>query len=530
MDVKAQRDQFLAFAFAAADLLVEVDRAGRIRFAVGASSLLGADEAGALAGLPLKSLLAHGEGAGLQRFLGLIAPARRMGPLRVETAGGDRVAISGWAAPDRRDRLALAIRRDDAPASAAGLARSPATGLVTHEAFEPAAAAALRRLRDEGREAQLTLLTLTKQNELLDRVGPARGESLLSRLGDILRAHAVDDAASEVGEGRYSLIHEAAVDAAAVEQSLMEAARAVDPAGEGVSVKRSTLTVEGDLTPEEAARAVMFALNAFAEGQTSPEGFCGLSDALEAMASAAGARILDLRREIADKRVAFVAQPIVALATRKVSHYEVLARFADGRSPLETVCFAEKTGVVAELDMAALEAAFAALKDAKDGGLSLAVNLSGASIANPAFITRILRRLLDFRAPRTALSFEITESAEIVDLKAADEAIQKLRKLGHRVFLDDFGAGAASFPYLRALAIDGVKIDGAYVARALSSRRDALLLKAMAGLCRDLGAATAAEMVETEAQAAHLASLGVEFGQGFLFGRPEPIGALRQAA
>src|SRR3546814_16277744 len=88
--------------------------------------------------------------------------------------------------------------------------------------------------------------------------------------------------------------------------------------------------------------------------------------------------------------------------------------------------------------------------------------------------------------------------------------------------LDDFGAGAASFQYLRALDVDYVKIDGTYTRRLLSSERDSLLLRKLCDLCADLKIETIAEMVELEDPVDKLRSLGVKMGQGYLLGRPAP--------
>ena len=147
--------------------------------------------------------------------------------------------------------------------------------------------------------------------------------------------------------------------------------------------------------------------------------------------------------------------------------------------------------------------------------------LSGRSLGSDAFIGA-LQGLLRSRSDQSRLLFEITETMEIADLPRAERIIQDFRRAGHKVCLDDFGAGAASFPYLQAFTIDFVKIDGAYIGRMLETVRDHAILKAMVGLCRNLSIATIAERIETEAQAERLARLGVRYGQGFLFGRPAP--------
>ena len=87
--------------------------------------------------------------------------------------------------------------------------------------------------------------------------------------------------------------------------------------------------------------------------------------------------------------------------------------------------------------------------------------------------------------------------------------------------MDDFGAGASGFQYLKAIEADYVKIDGMYIRDALGSRNGRAFLKSMAELCRDLGIKTVGECVEDTAQAEFLKKIGVDYGQGYLFGRPE---------
>ena len=107
--------------------------------------------------------------------------------------------------------------------------------------------------------------------------------------------------------------------------------------------------------------------------------------------------------------------------------------------------------------------------------------------------------------------------------------IQSLRAASHVVCLDDFGAGAAAFQYLRALEVDVVKIDGVYVREALTKPRGKAFLKAMVGLCRDLDIAVVAEMVEDEKTVTFVRECGVQFAQGHLFGAPVLTTELPQA-
>jgi EAL domain-containing protein (putative c-di-GMP-specific phosphodiesterase class I) len=119
------------------------------------------------------------------------------------------------------------------------------------------------------------------------------------------------------------------------------------------------------------------------------------------------------------------------------------------------------------------------------------------------------------------LSFEITETSQFADLTAGDRQIQRLRRLGFKVALDDLGAGAASLAYLRALKVDSVKIDGDYIRRLPDDPRNDAVLRHLVGLCRELGLTTIAEMVETEEVETRLKALGVDQAQGWYYGKAE---------
>jgi EAL domain-containing protein (putative c-di-GMP-specific phosphodiesterase class I) len=138
-----------------------------------------------------------------------------------------------------------------------------------------------------------------------------------------------------------------------------------------------------------------------------------------------------------------------------------------------------------------------------------------------SFVAALHDLLKSYPAIRSRLIFEITESARVADLELADRFIQGLRGEGHKVCLDDFGAGAAAFQYLRALEVDIVKIDGQYLRGAVEGGKSRAFLKAMAGLCRDLEIEMIAEMVEDRRYLPLLEDCGIRYAQGYLFGRPE---------
>ena len=101
--------------------------------------------------------------------------------------------------------------------------------------------------------------------------------------------------------------------------------------------------------------------------------------------------------------------------------------------------------------------------------------------------------------------------------------VEALRERGLPLCIDDFGAGAAAFRYLRAFRVDYVKIDGLYVMAAARGDQDRAIVAGMVDLARTVGARVVAERIETEAEAALMRELGVDYGQGWLYGKPGPL-------
>jgi len=119
--------------------------------------------------------------------------------------------------------------------------------------------------------------------------------------------------------------------------------------------------------------------------------------------------------------------------------------------------------------------------------------------------------------------FEITETAAIANIAKAREFSDELARLGCRFALDDFGAGFGSFYYLKHVHFDILKIDGEFVRDACSTRTDRLIIKAVVAIARGLGKQTVAEHVGDDATVALLRELGVDYGQGYFLGEPQPL-------
>jgi len=219
--------------------------------------------------------------------------------------------------------------------------------------------------------------------------------------------------------------------------------------------------------------------------------------------------------------------PICDLRLERVHHFEALTRPRDARpgtSPYHLFSLAEEVGIVHELDMAVVETTIQTMNNlVRERGLmpAVAVNLSGLSLSNPQFVDELIKLLKRSGLPPRRLMFELTESVKIHQLSQVNAVIQDLRRLGYRFCLDDFGSGAASFDYLNGLDVDIVKFDGPVVKRACSSQKGSDLLSSMAKMCASMGIRTTAEMVEDKRMAGRVYQCGVDFGQGYYFGKPD---------
>lgn len=529
-DINRSRDLYVAFAFAAADLLIEVEADGRIGFAVGAAMALAGRPARLLAGLHLAELFIPEDAERVARVLLRIDRGDRVRHLLLHTPSTDAghagkpVALSGYRHPQRPHASLIALSHAsamDTPAEA----HDPISGLLDKGGFTDLA----RRMLSESSAVeadeayQLTMLEVPQVEKVRAEAGPLAADEFIAELGDRLRACSVGgDAAGELGENRYGLIHAPNVTSEAIENTIGELLRAfLPPPPDHQSVQSTSMALDGTgISSEEAANALIYSLNAFSHSGAMT--LDGLTSELKPRLSETVAQMREIKNVIDTGGFDLVFQPVVDLWTGVVHHFECLVRFPGRESPFETVTFAENVGMVGGLDLAILRRAVEFMRSAmgRHEALRFAVNLSGRSLSHMATARRLLEIVRDATDLRGRLLFELTESAEVEDLPAVNGVLQMLRRQGFPVCLDDFGAGAAAFHYLRALQVDHVKIDGSYIREISTTGQSTPFLRAIAGLCRELKVGTIAEFVENTETTNLLKLLKVRFGQGYHFGKP----------
>jgi PAS domain S-box-containing protein len=230
-------------------------------------------------------------------------------------------------------------------------------------------------------------------------------------------------------------------------------------------------------------------------------------------------------------RFTLFSQPILELQTNSVTRHELLLRVldeADGpQSPIQVLDTAERLDAVFDIDLWVVERALQLAGARTD--LCLQVNLSGRSVGDPRLTAEVERLIDRYGVNPDRITFEITETALIGNLSEARRFTDRVRDLGCQLALDDFGSGYASFRYLRLFPIDLVKIDGEYVVDLARNPQDQVLVRALVQVCQAYGIQTVAEFVQDEATLRLLREIGVDYAQGYLIGRPEPVDGLLDA-
>ncbi len=152
-----------------------------------------------------------------------------------------------------------------------------------------------------------------------------------------------------------------------------------------------------------------------------------------------------------------------------------------------------------------------------------AINLSGQSIASQDLLNFIISKLQSSRFPSRKLCFEITETAAITDIDNARNFIKVLKAQGCRFALDDFGSGLSSFAYLKSLDVDIIKIDGVFVKDMLNDSVNLATVKSISQLAKAVNKQIIAEFVENKGIADALADMGIDYGQGYYFSKPQAL-------
>ncbi len=529
---RSERDRFVAFAFCWADVLFELNEDQEVTFAAGATEALIGCSPGQLMGQNFLDIVSEGDRTLAGQLINIAKKRGRIENATIKLSSNGRdtapLAFAGYRLGDLDDHFFLALRAgatSTTTPSGKNLSRDGKSGLYTSETFSELAGQQIKEANEAGIEAEVSLVSMPEMEDFKNNLDDDAEQSLIDTVSASLRANSINgDAAAEVGEGKYALVHDSSVDVQDIQDQLSQATKEIDPTGEGIEAEAASIALgDDDVDDADLANGLMFAINKFKTNKGSEFNMVDFTTNLSGMVDDAMNSVHQFRDIVAGGKFKVAFHPIVHIGTSRIHHYEALVRFnhmPEGESPFETITFAEEVGMIWQFDLAMAKKVIEWLFEHRDKDYSIAVNISGNSITNMNYLKGLQELLkLNFWA-RGKLLFEITESSRIADLVTANRFFQTLRDEGYEVCLDDFGAGAASFQYLASLEVDVVKLDGSAVKNALMAKKGKAFLSALARLCKDIDVETIAEFIDDDDTLKFVSDCGVNYAQGFLFGEP----------
>lgn len=506
----ALNSRLLGLAFASADTLVEIDGEGRIVLAMGAAPATGHAPEANWTGRTLTDLFEPRSAGRLKQALANLTPGNRSDPLDLLYDLGDgafrRVRSRLFSLPELAPHCSCALTWQGQPFSLEPTADTP---LVTRDDLMRQTSSLLAKQGPD----PLTLAFVDVTG--LDQVAGDQLETLKTRLHSALQSVSVDGtSASHLAGSAYALLRRDS-DGSAVEDAIHNVA-----ALEGVDVSADIRQVE--LSPgvdrQATLRAMRHALEVCIASGAMDDPDITFKNTLDRTL----VQMDSFRTMVKARDFALHYQPIVDLKSGVTHHFEALARIPGCDGPESTIRLAETLALIESFDLVVAEKAIQQMLQPGYGLTRVAVNVSAGSLATDTYGEALMRLTANHGDIRRRLSLEVTETATILDLPGTQRRLARLRQVGFRVFLDDFGVGASSFDHLNHLTVDGVKIDGAFVMRAIEDDKSRTLIRHLVEMCGGLDLKTVAERVETGEVAKLMLKLGVHLGQGWFFGKPEP--------
>jgi diguanylate cyclase (GGDEF)-like protein/PAS domain S-box-containing protein len=411
----------------------------------------------------------------------------------------------------------------------------PLTGLLNRAALFDRLAHALARAAREDRPLGVLFLDLDGFKGVNDALGHAIGDRVLAvaaqRLDAAVRR---SDTVARLGGDEFVVLAEDTGEE--VVGALVERVRAAlaepMPAGDGAVTLGASIGVvlaRGGHAADVLREADVAMYRAKSQGRNRAVWFDAalrgeVAERLGLASELRGARDRD------ELRVFF--QPLVSVADEAVVGCEALVRWEHPErgllGPDRFLPIAEADGDIVEIGTWVLEQACRQQRrwrrDAQD--LSVSVNVSARELADASYADRVARVLHATGVDPVAVVLEVTETALLRDLDGAARTLTALKHVGVRIALDDFGRGYSSLEHVKALPVDVLKVDRAFVAGIDEDDEDRAIVAAVHALGREAGLTVIAEGVETMSQLACLRELGCPLAQGWWFGRPAPATAL----
>lgn len=412
------------------------------------------------------------------------------------------------------------------------------TGLWNRSEFELAAGRLLHSARQLHQQHALLYLDLDQFKVVNDSCGHLAGDQLLRQLSNLLQSHArkADTLARLGGDEFGILLGDCPVERAHdIAQQVIDAVRGFRFEWNGrlfrigisiglVAITDQTRDLQAILGAADTACYM-----AKDKGRNRVQVF-EASDADIQERHVQMDWVARLQRAMALDQFTLYFQTIHALGNATPAHHEVLLRYRDEQGrillPMAFIPAAERYGLLANVDrwvVGTLLGNPAPVLCGATAASFVAINLSGAALADPDFQEFALRLLRGGSIAPERICFDITELAAITNLQRTLQFMQTLKAIGCRFALDDFGSGLNSFGYLKSLPVDFIKIDGAIVKRIVQDAVDYATVESIHRIARVMGIRTIAKFVENDDILLALQKIGVDYAQGFGLHVPEAL-------
>jgi len=415
--------------------------------------------------------------------------------------------------------------------------RDGLTGLLNRRKFEERLAQEVALVDRYGGEAAMLLIDIDSLKDVNDTLGHACGDETIRNVGTVVASRIRStDIVARVGGDEFALLlpHTTEAAATALAEDLL------------ATIHSQDLILAGHhLRPSVSIGVAAFEAGAVASDDVMVAADLGLYEAKDSGRNQVGvfkppiiAAPLSRERVSWSKRIRAgldegllvpYRQPIMNLRDGSVNRYELLVRMLDERGeptlPRAFLPTAERTGAVRDIDRRMICHAINLVSAAElaHEPVTYEVNISARSLSDPDLLPMISSSVLVSGINPSSLVFEITETAAIANMEQVRRFAGTLRDLGCSFALDDFGAGFASFYYLKHVPLDWLKIDGDFVRELPRNATDQLVVRHIAEMAHSLSLRTIAEFVEDAETLEMLTAYGVDCGQGHHVGRPEPI-------
>ncbi len=412
------------------------------------------------------------------------------------------------------------------------------TGLMNRSGFESMLLKAIRETGTDCSESCLLHIDIDQLHVVNDTLGFEQGDAVLRKCAAILREILRDtDVLGRLdGDGFGVLLGRCGIpNARAISEKIASriASMEIFAGGKQVAVTACIGIAPLDKDTDSVVSLLASAEVALAEakdaGQNRIVAFEQDNTAVMRRSEEVGWNVR-IRDAIRDSRFTLFAQPVVPLQSADGrTHYELLLRLFDDDGsivpPGKFMPAAERYQLMPMVDRWVIRTALDTLENAAGAAEDAVycINLSGQSLTNPGFERFLIDAVQKAGPLKKRLCFEVTETAAIANLDEAVQLIQSVKRLGCRFALDDFGAGLSSFGYLKVLPLDYLKIDGSFVKDVVTDRVSRSMVEAITGVGHAMGLSVIGEFVENDDVMQIIRDLGVDYGQGYGIGKPEPL-------